>query len=86
MPGFSVLSGSVAPAPPEANASRIAATGIGKARLDRDLKNRFRSNQYTAEELIAESAGAYLYAEFGFNKEVEWLCSCGPCWPRTLHL
>ncbi|MDQ6868506.1 MAG: zincin-like metallopeptidase domain-containing protein [Pseudomonadota bacterium] len=41
-----------------------------KSRLDRDLKNRFGSREYAAEELIAEFASAFLCAEFGINKEV----------------
>jgi antirestriction protein ArdC len=38
-----------------------------KSRLDRDLKNRFGSRNYAAEELIAELGAAFLCAEFGFN-------------------
>src|SRR5260370_35462161 len=38
-----------------------------KARLDRDLKNRFGSRTYAAEELIAELGAAFLSAEFGFD-------------------
>jgi antirestriction protein ArdC len=41
-----------------------------KARLDRDLKNRFGSRQYGAEELIAELGAAFLCAEFGFDGDV----------------
>jgi antirestriction protein ArdC len=41
-----------------------------KARLDRDLKNRFGSRNYAAEELIAELGAAFLSAEFGFNGDV----------------
>ena len=41
-----------------------------KARLDRDLKNRFGSRQYAAEELIAELGAAFLCAEFGFDGDV----------------
>jgi antirestriction protein ArdC len=33
------------------------------------LRNRFGSNEYAAEELVAELASAFLCAEFGFNKE-----------------
>ena len=40
-----------------------------KARLDRDLKNRFGSRQYAAEELIAELTSAFLCAEFGFDMQ-----------------
>ena len=39
-----------------------------KSRLDRDLKNRFGSREYAAEELIAELGAAFLCAEFGFNR------------------
>ena len=39
-------------------------TGHG-SRLDRDLKNRFGSNAYAAEELIAELSSAILGAELG---------------------
>jgi antirestriction protein ArdC len=38
-----------------------------KSRLDRDLKNRFGTNAYAAEELIAELGSAYLCAEFGID-------------------
>jgi len=41
-----------------------------KSRLDRDLKNRFRSREYAAEELIAELGAAFLCAEFGFDGDV----------------
>ena len=34
-----------------------------KARLDRDLKNRFGSRDYAAEELIAEMAAAFLCSD-----------------------
>ena len=41
-----------------------------KSRLDRDLRNRFGSRQYAAEELIAELGAAFLCAEFGFDGDV----------------
>jgi antirestriction protein ArdC len=41
-----------------------------KSRLDRDLKNRFGSRDYAAEELIAELGAAFLSAEFGFDGDV----------------
>src|SRR4051794_12479612 len=41
-----------------------------KARLDRDLKNRFGSRDYAAEELVAELGAAFLCAEFGFDGDV----------------
>src|SRR6202035_2760616 len=41
-----------------------------KSRLDRDLKNRFASKSYAAEELIAELGAAFLCAEFGFDGDV----------------
>jgi antirestriction protein ArdC len=41
-----------------------------KSRLDRDLKNRFGSRSYAAEELIAELGAAFLSAEFGFDGDV----------------
>ena len=41
-----------------------------KSRLDRDLKNRFGSRDYAAEELIAELCAAFLCAEFGFDGDV----------------
>ena len=40
------------------------------SRLDRDLKNRFGSRSYAAEELIAELGAAFLSAEFGFDGDV----------------
>jgi antirestriction protein ArdC len=40
------------------------------SRLDRDLKNRFGSRHYAAEELIAELGAAFLCAEFGFDGDV----------------
>jgi antirestriction protein ArdC len=41
-----------------------------QSRLDRDLKNRFGSRNYAAEELIAELGAAFLCAEFGFDGDV----------------
>jgi antirestriction protein ArdC len=41
-----------------------------KSRLDRDLKNRFGSSHYAAEELVAELGAAFLCAEFGFDGDV----------------
>ena len=41
-----------------------------KSRLDRDLKNRFGSQTYAAEELIAELGAAFLCAEFGFDGDL----------------
>src|SRR5205814_10724689 len=41
-----------------------------KSRLDRDLKNRFGSRQYAAEELIADLGAAFLCAEFDFDGDV----------------
>jgi antirestriction protein ArdC len=41
-----------------------------KVRLDRDLKNRFGSRNYAAEELVAELGAAFLCAEFGFDGDV----------------
>ena len=41
-----------------------------KSRLDRDLKNRFGSRCYAAEELVAELGAAFLCAEFGFDGDV----------------
>jgi antirestriction protein ArdC len=40
------------------------------SRLDRDLKNRFGSRNYAAEELVAELGAAFLCAEFGFDGDV----------------
>jgi antirestriction protein ArdC len=44
-------------------------TGHG-SRLDRDLKNRFGSASYGAEELVAELGAAFLCAEFGFDSDL----------------
>ncbi len=41
-----------------------------KSRLDRDLKNRFGTRSYAAEELVAELGAAFLCAEFGFDGDV----------------
>jgi len=41
-----------------------------KSRLDRDLKNRFGSRDYAAEELIAELGAAFLCAKFGFDGDL----------------
>jgi len=41
-----------------------------KSRLDRDLKNRFGSRNYAAEELVAEMGAAFLCAEFGFDGDL----------------
>ena len=40
------------------------------SRLDRDLKNRFGSRNYAAEELVAEMGAAFLCAEFGFDGDL----------------
>jgi antirestriction protein ArdC len=40
------------------------------SRMDRDLKNRFGSRHYAAEELIAELGAAFLCAEFGFDGDI----------------
>jgi antirestriction protein ArdC len=40
------------------------------SRLDRDLKKRFGSRDYAAEELVAELGAAFLCAEFGFDSDV----------------
>jgi antirestriction protein ArdC len=44
-------------------------TGLN-SRLDRDLKNRFGSRAYAAEELVAELGAAFLSAEFGFDGDI----------------
>jgi antirestriction protein ArdC len=41
-----------------------------RSRLDRDLKNRFGSRSYGAEELVAELGAAFLCAEFGFDGDL----------------
>jgi antirestriction protein ArdC len=41
-----------------------------QTRLARDLKNRFGSRAYAAEELVAELGAAFLCAEFGFDGDV----------------
>ncbi len=41
-----------------------------RSRLDRDLKKRFDSRAYAAEELVAELGAAFLCAEFGFDGDV----------------
>jgi len=41
-----------------------------RSRLDRDLKNRFGSRNYAAEELVAELGAAFLCAEFGFDGDL----------------
>jgi len=41
-----------------------------KSRLARDLKNRFGTFAYAAEELVAELGAAYLCAEFSFENKV----------------
>jgi antirestriction protein ArdC len=49
-----------------------------KLRLDRDLKNRFGSRNYAAEELIAELGAAFPCAEFGFDGDVRNAGYVGP--------
>jgi antirestriction protein ArdC len=66
-----------------------------RSRLDRDLKNRFGSLQYAAEELVAELGAAFLCTEFGFDGDVrhagyiaswiELLKADSPHWP-WVHL
>jgi antirestriction protein ArdC len=41
-----------------------------KARLDRDLKNRYGARGYALEELVAELGAAFLCAEFAFDGDV----------------
>jgi antirestriction protein ArdC len=41
-----------------------------KSRLDRDLRNRFGTRHYAAEELVAELGAAFLSAEFGFDGDI----------------
>jgi antirestriction protein ArdC len=41
-----------------------------RSRLDRDLKKRFDSRAYAAEELVAEVGAAFLSAEIGFDGDV----------------
>jgi antirestriction protein ArdC len=41
-----------------------------KSRLDRDLKHRFGTEAYAAEELVAELTAAFLCAEFSFDGEL----------------
>jgi antirestriction protein ArdC len=40
------------------------------SRVARDLKNRFGSREYAAEELVAELCAAFLCAEFGFDGDL----------------
>jgi antirestriction protein ArdC len=40
------------------------------SRLSRDLKHRFGSRDYAAEELVAELGAAFICAEFGFDGDV----------------
>jgi len=54
-----------------------------KSRLDRDLKNRFGSRNYAAEELIAELGAAFMCAEFGFDGDVRNAGYIGP-WVELL--
>jgi antirestriction protein ArdC len=54
-----------------------------KSRIDRDLKNRFGSRNYAAEELIAELGAAFLCAEFGFDGNVRNAGYIGP-WVELL--
>ena len=42
-----------------------------KTRLDRDLKNRFGSQAYAAEELVAELCSAFLCAEFSVDGNLQ---------------
>jgi antirestriction protein ArdC len=48
------------------------------SRLDRDLKNRFGSRNYAAEELVAELGAAFLCAEFGFDGDLRHAGYIGP--------
>lgn len=42
-----------------------------KSRLDRDLKNRFGTRAYAAEELVAELSSAFLCAEFSIDGQLQ---------------
>jgi antirestriction protein ArdC len=39
-------------------------------RLARDLRSRFGSDAYAAEELVAELTSAFMCAEFGFDGDI----------------
>jgi antirestriction protein ArdC len=41
-----------------------------KTRLDRDLRNRFGTEAYAAEELVAELSAAFLCSEFGYDGDL----------------
>lgn len=41
-----------------------------ESRLARDLRNRFGSDAYAAEELVAELTSAFMCAEFGFDGDI----------------
>lgn len=43
----------------------------GSKRLDRDLKNRFGTRAYAAEELVAELSSAFLCAEFNIDGKLQ---------------
>src|SRR6266481_130018 len=67
--------------PPNGSGTRLPPQS-GRA-LDRDLKNRFGSRNYAAEELIAELGAAFLCAEFGFDGDVRNAGYIGP-WVELL--
>jgi antirestriction protein ArdC len=54
-----------------------------KSRLDRDLKTRFGSHAYAAEELVAELGAAFLCAEFGFDGDL-WNAGYIASWIEVL--
>ncbi len=55
-----------------------------KSRLARDLKNRFGTEAYAMEELVAELGAAFLSAETGVKGKLEHHASYVESWLRVL--
>lgn len=55
-----------------------------KSRLNRDLKNRFGTEAYAMEELVAELGAAFLSAETGVKGKLEHHASYVESWLRVL--
>jgi antirestriction protein ArdC len=61
----------------------VHSTGA-KHRLDRDLKGRFGSESYAAEELVAELGATYLQAMLGIEGDLEHHASYLDSWLKVL--
>ena len=75
------------------SAQGAAATGLHElghwtghaSRLNRDLSNRFGSDAYAMEELVAEIASAFVQSEIGLQADIEGHASYLDSWLKVLR-